>query len=70
MVFVIKSAVGNFERRRAIRRTWGRVRVFDEAMFEYIFLVGKPPRNEAAAVEDENIAYGDILQMNELDSAG
>ena len=70
MVFVFKSAVYNFDRRVAIRETWGAIKVYDHVLFEYVFVVGKTKkRAHMEAVKRENFTYGDILQFDVEDSA-
>jgi len=65
MVFVIKSAIKNFSRRQAIRQTWGGVKIFKQAAFEIVFLLGTFSNEETMQeVSDENSRYGDILQID------
>ena len=69
MVFVIKSAVINFERRHAIRKTWSTIKAFEGARFEHVFIVGKSNQEDVnTKVIAENNAFGDILQFDQLDS--
>ena len=70
MVFVIKSAVINFDRRTAIRKTWGSVKIFGDASFEIVFVLGKPSnKNFTQNILTEDRKHGDILQFDLEDSA-
>ena len=70
MVFVIKSAVTNQDRRNVIRSTWGGVKVFDDVMFEIIFVLGTSTDAEITKkVKAESQLYGDILQCDLKDYA-
>ena len=64
MVFVVKSAISNFDRRQAIRQTWGNVKMYNGVMFETVFVVGKTTDHKLMEqIGEENIQHGDILQL-------
>ena len=68
MVFVVKSAISNFNRRKAIRQTWGNVKMYHRVMFETVFVVGKTTDHKLMEqIREENIQHGDILQFNLID---
>ena len=69
VVFLIRSSVNNFERRLAIRRTWGMATNFDAVYLESVFLLGtmNNPSLQNRLVE-ENGFFHDILQADFLDS--
>ncbi|CAK8681145.1 unnamed protein product [Clavelina lepadiformis] len=70
MVFLVKSAIKNRNRRDAIRSTWGSVKIYDDVMFETVFILGSS--NETSDLDDievESSLHGDILQYNLHDSA-
>ena len=70
MVFVVKSAIKNSDRRNAIRNTWGGVKLYRDVMFEIVFILGNSSDAQAMAkIETENQKYGDILQYNKKDTA-
>ena len=70
MVFVVKSAVSNTDRRDAIRATWGNVKVYKGIMFETVFVLGQTADDEIIkTITQEHRKHGDILQYNLKDSA-
>jgi len=72
LVFVIKSAVPNFERREAIRQTWGYEKRFSDVDIRRVFLLGRLPSlpEQELAVDREDDRYGDIVQADFIDSYG
>ena len=72
LVFVIKSAVPNFERREAIRQTWGYEKRFSDVDIRRVFLLGRLPSlpEQELAVDREGDRYGDIVQADFVDSYG
>lgn len=64
IVFLVKSAVENFNRREAIRRSWGFENRFSDVFFKTIFLLGTHfESNELKLkVDIESINYHDIVQ--------
>ena len=70
MVFVVKSAISNFNRRKAIRHTWGNVKVYNGIVFETVFILGDTSdKTLTLKVIYENQIHGDILQFNVNDTA-
>lgn len=65
MVIFVKTAVGNFQRRSLLRRTWGSITMVGGGRFHYVFIVGviqNDGRN--ALLEEEYERFGDILQFD------
>ena len=70
MVFVVKSAASNSDRRDAIRSTWGNVEVFDSIMFETVFVLGDIANSKLKQrIKQENHNHGDILQYELKDDS-
>ncbi|XP_076819568.1 beta-1,3-galactosyltransferase 1-like [Clavelina lepadiformis] len=70
MVYLVKSAVYNWDRRDAIRRTWGSEKVVNSAIFQVVFVLGKSVNGTfTEQIQLESEEYGDILLCNETDSA-
>jgi len=71
MVFVVKSAISNFNRRNAIRHTWGNVKIYKNVIFQTVFVLGGTyDSNLMHQISQENHLHGDILQFNVNDTAG
>ncbi|XP_056418816.1 N-acetyllactosaminide beta-1,3-N-acetylglucosaminyltransferase 3-like [Hyla sarda] len=73
LLLAIKSSPGNFERREAIRRTWGQEKSYGGAEVKRLFLTGIPRNKEQSKqmlqlLSTESELYGDILQWNFEDS--
>ncbi|XP_075707187.1 acetylgalactosaminyl-O-glycosyl-glycoprotein beta-1,3-N-acetylglucosaminyltransferase-like [Rhinoderma darwinii] len=73
LLLAIKTAPENFERREAIRRTWGEEKTYSGAKLKRIFLSGVPRAKEQTKrmmelLSTESQIYGDILQWNFEDS--
>lgn len=71
LVCLVKSAVPNFEKRKAIRNTWGSENQIDDSVqIRTIFLLGSPT-NETyhlqRHIEEENDRFHDILQGDFID---
>ena len=64
VVYVVKSAIENFERRSAIRRSWGFERRFSDVPIRTLFLLGSAPGDVRlqARVEEEYQQFRDIVQ--------
>ena len=68
LVILVKSALENFDRRAAIRDTWGFERRFSDVPVRTVFLLGSSADNDdgggelAAKVEEEHRLYGDLVQ--------
>ena len=68
MVFVVKSSINNIDRRDVIRKTWGKVRVFGNARFATVFVLGNSTdKNLMRNIMNENKRHGDIIQFNLID---
>ena len=65
MVFVVKSALTSNNLRKAIRYTWGNVKVYNEVMFETVFVIGDTTdETMKKSIAKENYLHGDILQLH------
>ena len=67
MIFVVKSAAGNFQAREILRRTWAGVSYLEGFQFASIYVIGKTTKKTQALVDEEYARYGDILQVNMTD---
>ncbi|XP_014475274.1 PREDICTED: beta-1,3-galactosyltransferase brn [Dinoponera quadriceps] len=70
VVYVVKTALEHFERRAAIRKTWGYEKRFFDVPLRTIFLVGTHPDDEElqAKLKIEATKYKDIVQADFIDS--
>lgn len=70
VVYVVKSALEHFDRRAAIRNTWGYEKRFFDVPLRTIFLVGVHPGDDElqARLKIEAAKYKDIVQANFVDS--
>lgn len=69
IVYVVKSAIENFERRKAIRSSWGFERRFFDVPSRTVFLLGMHPDDELQAkVNIEATKHKDIIQANFIDA--
>ncbi|CAK8680051.1 unnamed protein product [Clavelina lepadiformis] len=69
MIFLVKSAPKNFQRRQVIRKTWGFIKSIQGMTFATIFLVGTTNSNQTQSyLEEENQIFGDLLQCNVQDT--
>ncbi|XP_077126668.1 acetylgalactosaminyl-O-glycosyl-glycoprotein beta-1,3-N-acetylglucosaminyltransferase-like [Ranitomeya variabilis] len=73
LLLAIKTAPGNFERREAIRRTWGEEKTYNGAKVKRIFLSGVPRDKEQTKrmlqlLSTESEIFEDIVQWNFEDS--
>ncbi|XP_069698586.1 beta-1,3-galactosyltransferase brn isoform X1 [Periplaneta americana] len=70
LVYIVKSAVKHFDRRIAIRNSWGFEKRFSDVPIRTVFLLGIDPENIdlQADVEKEQQKYGDIIQAGFIDS--
>lgn len=69
LLVVIKSVATQYDRREAIRKTWGKEQVVDGKRIRTLFLLGRSANQEEKLhhqklVEFENQIYGDILQWD------
>ena len=68
LVFV-HSAPNNFERRTAIRQTWGNISRIATYHIKMVFLLGRRNNEtEQTMIHHENALYGDIVQGNFFDT--
>ncbi|XP_034944780.1 beta-1,3-galactosyltransferase brn-like [Chelonus insularis] len=69
VVFIIKSAIENFDRRTAIRATWGSKKRFFDVPTKIVFLLGVHMNAAVQSqIDNEVIKYEDIVQSNFIDS--
>ncbi|KAK4807957.1 hypothetical protein QYF61_016188 [Mycteria americana] len=73
LLLAIKSAPVNYERREAIRKTWGQERAFEGAFIRRLFLVGVAPSARDAKklnrlLRLEQREHGDVLQWDFRDT--
>lgn len=69
LLMVIKSVATQYDRREAIRKTWGKEQMVDGKRVRTLFLLGQSANQEERQhhqklVEFENQIYGDILQWD------
>lgn len=69
LLMVIKSVATQYDRREAIRKTWGKEQMADGKRVRTLFLLGQSANQEERQhhqklVEFENQIYGDILQWD------
>ncbi|KAL1124079.1 hypothetical protein AAG570_001849 [Ranatra chinensis] len=69
LVYLIKSAAGNFARRDAIRNSWGFEQRFSDVRIATVFLVGTSSNSKVArAIEEENRMHSDLVQADFVDN--
>jgi len=70
LVYIVKSAVHHFDRRQAIRSSWGFEKRFSDVPIRTVFLLGIDPENVdlQTDVEKEQQKYDDIVQAGFIDS--
>ena len=70
VVYIVKSAIENFERRSAIRNSWGFEKRFFDVPSKTVFMLGLRPNDDElqAKVKVEAAKYKDIIQSNFTDS--
>lgn len=64
VIIVISSAPDNFQKRQAIRNTWGKPTDY----LKHVFLLGKTRENLHERILGEHKQYGDIVQGNFIDA--
>ena len=69
LVYLVKSAMHNFEQRKAIRSSWGFERRFSDVPVRTVFLLGTNPHDEdlQQRINDEHAKFGDIVQADFTD---
>lgn len=69
LVYIVKSAPQNFDRRLAIRSSWGFQRRFSDVEIRTVFLIGLQNRAELqVSINEESRRFNDIIQANYTDS--
>ena len=70
IVFLVKSALPNFERRLAIRQTWGKEKQFSNVTIRRVFLLGKSSDDHILQnkLDEEDSKYEDLVQADFIDS--
>lgn len=70
LLYIVKSAIHHFDRRLAIRNSWGFEKRFSDVPIRTVFLLGINPGNVhlQTDVEKEQQKYGDIVQADFIDS--
>lgn len=69
VIFLVKSAVDHFDRRRAIRKTWGFEKRFSDVPIRTVFILGHTLDDEVQGmVELEQAEFRDIIQASFVDS--
>ncbi|KOC60281.1 Beta-1,3-galactosyltransferase brn [Habropoda laboriosa] len=70
VVYVVKSAIENFERRLTIRNSWGFENRFFDVPARTIFMLGVHPHDDElqARVKIEAAKYKDVIQADFIDS--
>ncbi|KAJ1141895.1 hypothetical protein NDU88_008223 [Pleurodeles waltl] len=73
LLIVVKSLIEQYDRREAIRRTWGQEEENGEKNIRTLFLLGttslgKDHRTLQRLIQQEDQIYGDILQWDFLDT--
>ncbi|XP_020368096.1 UDP-GlcNAc:betaGal beta-1,3-N-acetylglucosaminyltransferase 7 [Rhincodon typus] len=73
LLLVVKSIITQYERREAIRKTWGNKMVMDGKQVKILFLLGTSSNenerpHHQRLLEYEDIIYGDILQWDFMDT--
>ncbi|OWF43467.1 beta-1,3-galactosyltransferase brn-like [Mizuhopecten yessoensis] len=69
LLFMIKSAPGNFDQRQAIRETWANRKYFKQDIIRHAFLLALTTNasiNDRLSLEEET--HNDILQMTYVDN--
>ncbi|XP_049531389.1 beta-1,3-galactosyltransferase brn [Anopheles darlingi] len=71
LVFIVKSAIEHFDRRAAIRKSWGYERRFADVKIRTVFMLGRsrivPNRRLQSLVDLEYSTYRDIVQGDFVD---
>ena len=70
VLFLVKSALANADKREAIRKTWGYEKRFSDVPIRTVFLLGHAPHDVRlqAQVQAESQLHGDIVQGNFVDT--
>ncbi|CAB3378104.1 Hypothetical predicted protein [Cloeon dipterum] len=70
LVYIVKSSMDHFERREAIRQTWGFEGRFSDVPIKRVFVLGMRPNDPhlQARVAEESKKFGDIVQADFVDT--
>ncbi|XP_069128504.1 beta-1,3-galactosyltransferase brn-like [Argopecten irradians] len=69
LLFIIKSAPGNVDRRKAIRETWTNAAYVDHYVIRHVFLLaGTTNQTIYDSVSQEKQIYNDIVEMTFIDN--
>ncbi|EDV92262.1 beta-1,3-galactosyltransferase brn [Drosophila grimshawi] len=72
LTIVVKSAIGNLQRRHAIRKTWGYETRFSDVNIRRVFVLGVNPAAALASSKDATATeakhHGDILRADFVDT--
>ncbi|XP_055642657.1 beta-1,3-galactosyltransferase brn [Toxorhynchites rutilus septentrionalis] len=71
LVFIIKSAIEHFDRRVAIRKSWGWEKRFSDVKIRTVFVLGRPAvpnRRLQSLIDLEYANYRDIVQADFVDA--
>lgn len=71
LVIIVKSAMGHFNRRIAIRNSWGFERRFSDVLMKTVFVLGKsaePDEELQLLIDEEHENFKDIVQANFVDA--
>lgn len=71
VMILVKSAMTNFDQRKAIRQTWGYEKRFSDIVVRTVFVLGVPkePNLELTElIEGEQVKYKDIVQAKFFDT--
>lgn len=67
LTLLIKSSLGNSDRRNAIRKSWGFEKRFSDVIIRRVFLLGIPKESNPVLekeIEEESLEHKDIVQLN------
>lgn len=65
VMFIVKSGMPNFERRMAIRQSWGYEQRFTDVIIRTVFMLGVSNNQELQKhIKTESMQYRDIVQSN------
>lgn len=70
LLVAVCSSLDHFERREAIRATWGNATLLAALRIAIVFVIGLPQPNSEhlqTFVTQEHLAHGDIVQLNHVD---
>lgn len=74
LVFIVKSAMHHFDRRNAIRQSWGFEKRFSDVLIRTVFILGvgdsttTQHRELQASIDSERDQYMDIVQIDFIDT--